>query len=260
MSSQRSQYVAPMPNENTYDSQEEFLDSFELARVPKASLEDGGHRCAHCWKFYGDSDPGFDNAEGPVKFRCGHIFGEECMRDLFTMPPTEKIPIGPISFEPGTFGALLGHMLDNFVGLYARAHAHKHGQGIQDSTPHNGPPPHNEAASQQAAARIQKQEISDLSASPEDTAKVLGIMCTTISEDTFPLHGFRPWQHAISAILNHLHPFRTVRFINRGVLYDFDKHTLSAAACAINDGYSKVQAKIQEDHDKIEVYTQKIRK
>lgn len=69
----KKRYVAPKADEKAFKTQKEFLDSLKV--VPRESLADYNRKCAHCWKFYGESDPGLQNAEEPVKFRCGHAFG-----------------------------------------------------------------------------------------------------------------------------------------------------------------------------------------
>lgn len=106
-------YRPPKANANTFRTQEEFLAS--LKPVPIDSLDPNSRRCAHCWKRYGESDPGHDNAEEPVKFRCSHVFGEKCMRDLFGLPKRVKIDLVPLAFDPDSNGADLGRRLSEYL-------------------------------------------------------------------------------------------------------------------------------------------------
>jgi hypothetical protein len=79
----KKRYVPPQPDKNTFASQQEFLDSLDQSVVPISSLQSNNLKCPHCWKIYGESDPDTDNAERPLKFRCGHVFGDACMKELF---------------------------------------------------------------------------------------------------------------------------------------------------------------------------------
>lgn len=107
-------YRPPQPDANTFDTQKEFLDS--LHPVPIDTIASNNLRCPHCWKNYGQSDPGFDNAEDPVKLRCGHVFGEKCLKEaIFALPKTVRIDLVPLSYEPGSKGADLGRRLSAWV-------------------------------------------------------------------------------------------------------------------------------------------------
>ncbi|KAF2702750.1 hypothetical protein K504DRAFT_363199, partial [Pleomassaria siparia CBS 279.74] len=111
----KKRYSPPRPDADTFDSQEEFVNS--LVSIPIAEVEEYNRKCPHCWKRYGESDQGADNAENPVKFRCGHVFGEKCMKDVFRLPTAVKVDLCPISFESGSRGADLGARLDQFLAL-----------------------------------------------------------------------------------------------------------------------------------------------
>jgi hypothetical protein len=106
-------YRPPQPDANTFDTQEAFLDSLRV--IPVDTVDEGDRKCAHCWKRYGESDPGFDNAEDPVRLRCNHVFGEKCLRDLFGLPESVRVNLPPLSYEPGSRGADLGRRLSQWV-------------------------------------------------------------------------------------------------------------------------------------------------
>jgi hypothetical protein len=107
----KARYRGPRADKDTFETQEEFLNSLET--IPIESVEH--RRCPHCWKDYGESDPGFDNAEAPVKLRCSHVFGEKCLRDLFGLPERVKVDMVPLSYAPGSNGADLGQRLSKWV-------------------------------------------------------------------------------------------------------------------------------------------------
>jgi hypothetical protein len=109
----KKRYTPPKADKNTFDTQEEFIDS--LVAIPITSVEEHNRRCAHCWKNYGESDPGAENAENPVKFRCGHVFGETCMREVFKLPTVVKIELRSLSFEPESRGRDLAMGLEMFL-------------------------------------------------------------------------------------------------------------------------------------------------
>lgn len=106
-------YRPPRPDANTFSTQHEFLES--LTPVPADSVGEKDRKCAHCWKRFGEADPGLDNAEEPVRFRCGHVFGERCMKELFCPPEAVRIDMLPLSFAPGSRGAELGRRLSAYV-------------------------------------------------------------------------------------------------------------------------------------------------
>ncbi|KAF2192364.1 hypothetical protein K469DRAFT_716896 [Zopfia rhizophila CBS 207.26] len=98
---------------NQLPTREEFIDSLQV--VPVSELAENNRRCAHCWKYYGESDEGFENAEEPVKFACGHTFGQKCMKELFPPPHDVKIELVPIAFGSGSRGAELGMRLEKYI-------------------------------------------------------------------------------------------------------------------------------------------------
>ncbi|KAF2658548.1 hypothetical protein K491DRAFT_690065 [Lophiostoma macrostomum CBS 122681] len=95
----KKRYVPPQPDKDTFASQKEFLASLTPSVVPISSLESNNLRCPHCWKYYGESDPDADNAERPTKFRCGHVFGEACMKDHFRLPQPVIVKLEPLKFS-----------------------------------------------------------------------------------------------------------------------------------------------------------------
>ncbi|KAL5395412.1 hypothetical protein PMIN06_000837 [Paraphaeosphaeria minitans] len=109
-------YSAPQADEKTFATQQEFLDS--LVPVPVESVDDNSLKCAHCWKPYGESNPGEDDAEAPVRFRCNHVFGEQCMRSLFAVRAPVRVDLKPLSFAPGSKGADLGSRLSAYVAFH----------------------------------------------------------------------------------------------------------------------------------------------
>ncbi|OAG10592.1 uncharacterized protein CC84DRAFT_1161501 [Paraphaeosphaeria sporulosa] len=106
-------YSAPQADDKTFATQQEFLDS--LVPVPVESVDGNSRKCAHCWRPYGESNPGEDDAEAPVRFRCNHVFGEQCMRSLFAVRDPVRVDLKPLSFAPGSKGADLGSRLSAYV-------------------------------------------------------------------------------------------------------------------------------------------------
>lgn len=96
-----------------FETQQEFLDS--LKPVPLDSVDENSRRCAYCWRSYGESNPGYDDAEAPVRFNCNHVFGEQCMRSLFAVRDPIRVDLKPLSFAPGSRGADLGSRLSAYV-------------------------------------------------------------------------------------------------------------------------------------------------
>lgn len=103
----------PVPDVAMYETQQEFLDS--LVPIPVDAVEKDDLKCAFCWRPYGESNPGRDDAEQPVRFSCSHVFGEQCMRSLFAVRKSVRIDLVPLSFEPGSKGADLGGRLNAYV-------------------------------------------------------------------------------------------------------------------------------------------------
>jgi hypothetical protein len=106
-------YRPPQPDSNTFDTQAAFLDSLQTVAIE--TVDEEHRKCAHCWKYYGESDPGFDNAEAPVRLRCNHVFGEKCLKDLFGLPEPVKINLVQLTYQPGSKGADLGRRLSAWV-------------------------------------------------------------------------------------------------------------------------------------------------
>jgi hypothetical protein len=106
-------YRGPQADAATFATQQEFLDS--LVPVPVESVDENSRTCAHCWRSYGESTPGEDDAEAPVRFRCNHVFGEQCMRSLFGIREPVRVDLTPLSFAPGSRGADLGKRLSAYV-------------------------------------------------------------------------------------------------------------------------------------------------
>ena len=106
-------YRGPKPDEATFASQQEFLDS--LTPIPLSSVDENDRKCAHCWRQYGESNPGQDDAEAPVRFKCNHVFGEQCMRSLYAVKEPLRVDLVPLSFAPGSKGANLGSRLRQYV-------------------------------------------------------------------------------------------------------------------------------------------------
>ena len=116
MASEKS-FSPPQPDDRTFKTQQAFLDS--LTPVPLDSVPENQRKCPHCFKFFGESDPGLDNAEEPVRFPCNHVFGEKCMKGcektftkgLFAMAQPTTVELIPLSFKEGSAGDELGRRL-----------------------------------------------------------------------------------------------------------------------------------------------------
>ncbi|KAJ4357411.1 uncharacterized protein N0V89_001986 [Didymosphaeria variabile] len=106
-------YRGPQADAATFATQQEFLDS--LVPIPMESVDDNSRKCSYCWKLYGESTPGNDDAEEPVRFKCDHVFGEKCMRALFAMREPARVDLKPLSFSPGSRGADLGSRLSAYI-------------------------------------------------------------------------------------------------------------------------------------------------
>lgn len=131
----KKKYTPPMPDENTFDTQEEFVKS--LVPVPISSIPEVDRKCPHCWKRFGETDPGYDNAEDPVKFRCGHAFGEKCMKEVFRLPIPVKVELHPLSFGSGSRGAKLvsDTGVQSAIGsaLYAHPNLYLKAKGLNET-------------------------------------------------------------------------------------------------------------------------------
>lgn len=101
------------PHRRAAVTQQEFLNN--LRTVPVESLEDNNRTCGYCWRTYGESNPGEDDAEAPVQFSCSHVFGENCMRSLFAIREPARVELKPLSFAPGSRGEDLGSHLTSYV-------------------------------------------------------------------------------------------------------------------------------------------------
>lgn len=110
----RKRYVPPQADANTFDTQEEFLDS--LTPTPIEKVAENNMKCPTCWKPYGEAaDPGFDNSEQPVQLRCGHLFGDKCLKDTFGLPGISTLDLRPLTFTSESKGLALGHMLHEYT-------------------------------------------------------------------------------------------------------------------------------------------------
>lgn len=115
----KRRYQPPQPDENTFATQELFVESLQPCSIE--AVAEHNRRCAHCWKSYGEIDPGFDNAEEPVLLRCGHSFGLKCMQELFALPGITKTPLVPLEFGPLSMGLKLAKSLEKHLGTSAEA-------------------------------------------------------------------------------------------------------------------------------------------
>ncbi|KAF2727404.1 hypothetical protein EJ04DRAFT_557409 [Polyplosphaeria fusca] len=105
--------------------QEEFLDRLEP--VPIDSVCSNSPKCPYCWKPHGEPDEGLDNAEQPVRFVCGHVYGEHCAKHImFPLPQHTQTELQPLTFEPGSRGDDLGCLLSRFCLVTSPIHQHKH--------------------------------------------------------------------------------------------------------------------------------------
>ncbi|KAF2845318.1 hypothetical protein T440DRAFT_472726, partial [Plenodomus tracheiphilus IPT5] len=110
----QKRYVAPLPDDNTFATQQDFLDS--LSPIAVDHVESNNLKCPICWKTYGEApDPGFDNSELPVKLRCHHVFGQKCLANTFAIPKENKVELRRLSFSLGSRGAALGHRLHTYA-------------------------------------------------------------------------------------------------------------------------------------------------
>lgn len=115
----RRAYRAPQADENTFATQQMFLDS--LVPISMDSVDANSRKCAHCWRSYGEPNPGEDDAEEPVQFKCNHVFGEQCMRSLFAVRDPVRVNLKPLSFATGSKGADLGGRLSAYVSFSMHA-------------------------------------------------------------------------------------------------------------------------------------------
>ncbi|KAF2020360.1 hypothetical protein BU24DRAFT_416067 [Aaosphaeria arxii CBS 175.79] len=118
MSEAQQKYSPPRADKNTFATHEDFFQSIESGALTSVDLlRENDRKCAHCWKQYGESDPGLNNAESPVMFKCGHAFGQECMKDLFKLPPKFTVNLKALAFEPGSGGADFADKIRQFIDL-----------------------------------------------------------------------------------------------------------------------------------------------
>ncbi|KAF1934950.1 hypothetical protein EJ02DRAFT_471531 [Clathrospora elynae] len=111
---EKPRYTLPQYDPNTFISQQAFLDSLKPVEID--SLDKSSRKCPTCWKPYGEAaDPGFDNSEQPVRLRCGHVFGDKCLRSTFAPPRISAITLRPLKFSSNSRGRLLGLRLHTYV-------------------------------------------------------------------------------------------------------------------------------------------------
>jgi hypothetical protein len=115
----KRRYQPPQPDENTFATQQLFFESLQPCSIDDVAVHN--LRCAHCWKRYGETDPGFDNAEQPVLLPCGHSFGLKCMQELFALPDIIKEDLIPLEFGPRSMGVRLAKSLEQHVGISTEA-------------------------------------------------------------------------------------------------------------------------------------------
>ncbi|KAF2790556.1 hypothetical protein K505DRAFT_419764 [Melanomma pulvis-pyrius CBS 109.77] len=193
-------YSPPQPDANTFETQEEFFNS--LMAIPISSVEPHNRRCPHCWKYYGESDPGADNAEEPVKFLCGHVFGKQCMHDVFRLPRLAKVELHPMSFRPGSRGAKLGARLDKFLAP----------KGEEDATADN--------------TAIKNRLIHVISSIEKPDGDIL------VGDILGP-----EWLSLIQQIVFSNHQVLKVHLLENGVVYDINGTELTTSALQYPIGY-----------------------
>lgn len=196
----KKRYSPPQPDANTFETQEEFFNS--LVAIPISSVEEHNRRCPHCWKHYGESDPGAENAEEPVKFLCGHVFGKQCMHEVFRLPRPVKVELHQISFRPGSRGAQLGDRLEKFLAP----------KGEEDVTADNI------AIKNRLIPVINSIEKPDKNISAAD---ILG----------------PEWFSLIQQIVFSNHQVLKIHLLENGVVYDINGTELTASALHYPMGY-----------------------
>lgn len=103
-------YTPPKADENTFPTQQAFLDSLQPISLDEVEIEK--RKCPICWKLFGEEpDPGFDNSELPVMLRCQHVFGHKCLADIFGIPVSTNLKLQTLQYTPGKKGHLLGRKL-----------------------------------------------------------------------------------------------------------------------------------------------------
>ncbi|KAL6703073.1 hypothetical protein ACN47E_010210 [Coniothyrium glycines] len=117
--SRKKRYNPPRADKDTFETQQEFLDS--LQTVPLHEVIEHDPKCVICRKPYDEPpDPGFNNSEEPVRLRCGHAFGNKCLASVFALPTETTVNLKPLSFGPMSRGADLGKRLRAYVNEYAK--------------------------------------------------------------------------------------------------------------------------------------------
>ncbi|KAH7119892.1 hypothetical protein B0J11DRAFT_71940 [Dendryphion nanum] len=227
MSTAKRRYKPPKPDDDTFATQEEFLDS--LVPVPLESVSEVNRRCTYCWKQYGESDEGYDNAEVPVKFRCNHTFGEKCMKELFSLPETVEFVLRPIdpTFPTGSHEAMLVQGLQRFLNYYAEAYARKKALDITKVKAVETPvpldpkiptPPQEQQSPQQP---VPYPEPLDTSVAPDKTSDIFALLLTYVQRNQLA-HYLRDWSMLLMHLLSTHHKIARVHFHSNGISYDTD--------------------------------------
>lgn len=114
-SNERKRPFFPPPDEDTFPTEEAFLDS--LIPVPLETVEHDDRECIFCQTRYGETpDSGSGTPEMPVRLRCTHVFGEQYARRHFGQRLVIEFSLRLLELHRGTRGNVLISKLDRYAG------------------------------------------------------------------------------------------------------------------------------------------------
>ncbi|KAF2110386.1 hypothetical protein BDV96DRAFT_201393 [Lophiotrema nucula] len=211
----------PVTDPELLPSHEAFIEA--LKPIPIDSIIENDRKCPHCWRIYGEPDPGKDNAEDPVRLPCGHEFGEQCALSLYQLPDDVTVVLCPISFEEGSRGMELGDRLSQY--LKDEASAGEQSKSVDTPTKRTSP-------ALRVSARLKGKPPGEADSSPAENSvkKVFTRLLTDLRRPskrprtTLQTLG-NEWYGIFQSILSPNHTLRSVYFLENGVIYDVEEIT-----------------------------------
>jgi hypothetical protein len=222
----KRRYVPPVADGNTFATQEDFLDSLQTP-ISVDSIAENNRKCHHCWRYYGEPNPDQDDAEEPVRFRCGHTFGQSCMKELYRLPQSIKTEFKPIEFGPNSMGLKLIEGIERCLVSSAKEVGLKTGDSQQSHAAPavTSPSSTTEACgSSDAGSGASEESLGKACSFPEDLSSVN--VFEAIVKDLEKLQArnkgnFGPeWRPILLVMLNPTHTVMRVRFFENSVVYD----------------------------------------
>lgn len=211
----------PVTDPELLPSHEAFMEA--LKPIPIDSIIENDRKCPHCWRTYGEPDPGKDNAEEPVRLPCGHEFGEQCALSLYQLPDAVTVTLRPVSFDEGSRGSELGKRLLQYVE--DESSASERCETVDSPTKRSYP-------GLRSSARLKGKPPSELDPAPvEDPVQksFIGLLTdlrkpSKRSRITVETLG-NEWYGILQSMLSPSQTLRSVHFLENGIVYDVEETT-----------------------------------